>query len=682
MSSARLAADSFLASLGGAPAPVSGSMSDIRAQIAATAARLSQSAASAARPSAPREQPTTSRASGAPPPAWEWTGGGMGLGPLGSTGPAGRVEPPTRPLRPLDRLEHVDRQRDGFEQRTGFAPPHGYPPAGRAERGMHSQPVEPPRGMHAHSAEPPRGMQTHSAEPPRSMHSLSSADPSRGMRDLSSAGVSRAVPPPAPCAEPERSLPPLLAADSRRESRNKDQSREPPPSTQKPSKPRPSAEEVRRAEEAKRKRAEEEARAKRLRDKRLELVPPSRDGAQKRLTVESELIAPYYLANPLPEVPCDPKLLQHARDLDSLVRYRYDTPMESSFPYELTCEPDLGIEIDLVDPSLFLAPPGANLAQEDAELLAMAAPGGGGAVGSAAARVKSIRSEVTWLRKTPLMGNNLYESVGYGKHADRAIERKFVVTQKGAATDGAQTLAQVVESIDRSFDDAEGLSLSTLRHPSNPSLTPVAMLPVLPDEKCWDNDYVQMEFDFDPSLEAAGDPTPKYSPARVRKALMRGFSQAATGDTPQRSYVAYLLPQSGKDADGITSGEAQELEWVREYGHAIKNIAEGEGEELAEGAVFYFAEGSQQVVYNQMMRKMDVTRRRFRSIAARPSSIRLTRRALAEDEEEERQARRQRISANSTLLLTHQAHVSDGSMNPEGTTPDKGSDCNASDQDE
>eukprot|EP00967_Tisochrysis_lutea_P070071 scaffold92293_cov31-Tisochrysis_lutea.AAC.1 len=104
-----------------------------------------------------------------------------------------------------------------------------------------------------------------------------------------------------------------------------------------------------------------------------------------------------------------------------------------------------------------------------------------------------------------------------------------------------------------------------------------------------------MEFDFDPSLEAAGDPTPKYSPARVRKALMRGFSQAATGDTPQRSYVAYLLPQSGKDADGITSGEAQELEWVREYGHAIKNIAEGEGEELAEGAVFYFAEGSQQV---------------------------------------------------------------------------------------
>ena len=148
-------------------------------------------------------------------------------------------------------------------------------------------------------------------------------------------------------------------------------------------------------------------------------VPPARDYFERRAIA----------AHPCPS--------------PDVVSRRYDTPMESSFPYELTCEPDLGIEIDLVDPSLFLAPPGANLAQEDAELLAMAAPGGGGAVGSAAARVKSIRSEVTWLRKTPLMGNNLYESVGYGKHADRAIERKFVVTQKGAATDGAQTLAQV-----------------------------------------------------------------------------------------------------------------------------------------------------------------------------------------------------------------------------------------------
>jgi predicted Zn-dependent protease with MMP-like domain len=60
------------------------------------------------------------------------------------------------------------------------------------------------------------------------------------------------------------------------------------------------------------------------------------------------------------------------------------------------------------------------------------------------------------------------------------------------------------------------------------------------------------------------------------------------------------------------------------------------------------------VVYNQMFRRMDVTRRRLRSVGARPSSVRLTRRALAADEEEQRLARRQRITSAATLLLTNE----------------------------
>jgi hypothetical protein len=42
-------------------------------------------------------------------------------------------------------------------------------------------------------------------------------------------------------------------------------------------------------------------------------------------------------------------------------------------------------------------------------------------------------------------------------------------------------------------------------------------------------------------------------------------------------------------------GAELELEWVREYGHAIRNIGDGEGEARGEGAVFYFAEGTEQV---------------------------------------------------------------------------------------
>jgi hypothetical protein len=40
------------------------------------------------------------------------------------------------------------------------------------------------------------------------------------------------------------------------------------------------------------------------------------------------------------------------------------------------------------------------------------------------------------------MGNNLYESVGYGKQSHRSIERQFVVAQNGTAADGPLTMAQ------------------------------------------------------------------------------------------------------------------------------------------------------------------------------------------------------------------------------------------------
>ena len=45
----------------------------------------------------------------------------------------------------------------------------------------------------------------------------------------------------------------------------------------------------------------------------------------------------------------------------------------------------------------------------------------------------------------------------------------------------------------------------------------------------------------------------------------------------------------------------------------------------------------------------------FRTVAQRPSEVMLTRRLLDEDEEgyEERATRRQKISSESTLLLTH-----------------------------
>ena len=59
------------------------------------------------------------------------------------------------------------------------------------------------------------------------------------------------------------------------------------------------------------------------------------------------------------------------------------------------------------------------------------------------------------------------------------------------------------------------------------------------------------------------------------------------------------------------------------------------------------------VVYNEFSSKISATRKTFRPVHARPSSVTLARRALAEDEEEALGKRRQRLMLEGPRLLTH-----------------------------
>jgi len=147
----------------------------------------------------------------------------------------------------------------------------------------------------------------------------------------------------------------------------------------------------------------------------------------------------------------------------------------------------------------------------------------------------------------------------------------------------------------------------------------------------------------------------------VKRALVRGHATAEAAGEAKRSYVAYLLPKDGEGGEGgegggSSSGDpasqlgaAQELEWVREYEYKAKPKAEGE-------AYFFVVEPEAgEVLYNEITSEISLARKTFRTVAQRPSEVMLTRRLLDEDEEgyEERATRRQKISSESTLLLTH-----------------------------
>jgi len=387
--------------------------------------------------------------------------------------------------------------------------------------------------------------------------------------------------------------------------------------------------------------------------KRLDAIPEASDGTALRVHAEGELICPYWFSNPLPEVPVDPKLLVHHIDKEALIRYRYDSVMETAQRYELLAEPDLGIAIDLVDPSVYEAAPGATLAPEDQELLTSAATHERSAPSSMnkSAVTKQMRNKITWLRKTQLMGNNLYEATHKHpkEHVERDSYRKSKKESSALVTAGSgsdpfrRKIGEIVDVIEQSFADVEKLGCGQIKHPTNAALKAEAVLPVLPDFDCWENSYVQMQFDFDPGLEHAASDKSKLSRKRLAQGIVKGQSTPARDGQPAQRYVAYLLPKS-EPVEGAGAYAEGEMEWVREYAYTVSR---DDG-----NAPYFFVVRDGSVVYNEIEKQMNLSRKPFCEPRSRPSEVFLKRRELEPAEQEEHSARRQKLTSN-LLRLTH-----------------------------
>ena len=61
------------------------------------------------------------------------------------------------------------------------------------------------------------------------------------------------------------------------------------------------------------------------------------------------------------------------------------------------------------------------------------------------------------------------------KVAEGARRESRALAVSGDADERGRTLRQIVESIERSFDDAEALTQQSVRHPTDPSLTAVSV---------------------------------------------------------------------------------------------------------------------------------------------------------------------------------------------------------------
>ena len=236
-------------------------------------------------------------------------------------------------------------------------------------------------------------------------------------------------------------------------------------------------------------------------------------------------------------------------------------------------------------------------------------------------------------------------------HARQLRERQLA--EEGIGGAGRDPRAEQAAAIDASFAAVLGPPV----HATNPALTPVEVLPVLPDFDRWPDAYVHLQFDQDPLVEVpyvnAPDADAALRDAALRGAFMKSYAIGAEGAPPEK-IIVYFAPTeaearasaeaaaggAGPSSDAADGG-AREAEWVREYVYETRD----EGQLL----VFFF--GPQGASYVPIHKRVGLRRRAARTRdggaqdVARPSRVTLRRRKRTEEEEEVAAAAKRALTA-------------------------------------
>ncbi|KAL4439914.1 hypothetical protein ABPG75_002915 [Micractinium tetrahymenae] len=285
-----------------------------------------------------------------------------------------------------------------------------------------------------------------------------------------------------------------------------------------------------------------------------------------RLRRETAFLCNIRFKNDLPEIPCDPKLLLPPYSKEEIAAFKL-TELEKDLRKDLLFEPDLGIPIhpwnierysvpEVVPP---LHPDDAALVASDEELEPKRA------------RLRGDAAEVSWLLRTKYMT------------AEAGLRR-------GAAGAGAGAAARAAAAAGAAGEESEDPREARLRqigaqfaaakappvHVKDPSLVPVEVLPVFPDDLMEGRSCVLATFDNHPldDVEHLGKLPPEVRARATQAHQLKSFRPPKG-----QQFVALLVPQTlppqGDDelsARGGIPAKAlvRDYQWVREYTGAAR----------------------------------------------------------------------------------------------------------------
>ncbi|EUB64024.1 RNA polymerase II-associated factor 1 -like protein [Echinococcus granulosus] len=304
--------------------------------------------------------------------------------------------------------------------------------------------------------------------------------------------------------------------------------------------------------------------------------------------------------NNLPELPFDPKFLPYPFEPTRFVQYAA-TSLERNHKHELLCETDVGVDVDLIDPSAFKTDRTASLHPDDEKLLEDDDPN---AINDRRSR---HQRSVAWLRKTEYLSTEHYNKWNKSEKIETKLGHN--VKQRFAEEIVYRDRESQINAIEATFTAAKK---PIQRHYSKPGVHAVEVLPLLPDFKLWRYPCAQVIFDDDPARKGISAAEQREE---VNQAVIRGMVDE-TGD----HFVVYFLPteetkqQRRFDAENhvaFTEGASYEYEKAREYNWNVKNKTMTNYEE---NYFFVFRKDDKDcpagVYYNELETRVRLSKRR------------------------------------------------------------------------
>ncbi|CAA6659867.1 unnamed protein product [Spirodela intermedia] len=292
------------------------------------------------------------------------------------------------------------------------------------------------------------------------------------------------------------------------------------------------------------------------------------DRVDNRLKKPTTFLCKLKFRNELPDPTAQPKLLALNIDKDRYTRYNI-TSLEKMHKPKLYLEPDLGIPLDLLDMSVYNRPKGfIPLDPEDEELLRDTEVVTPIKQDGIKRKERPTDKGVSWLVKTQYISPLSMDAAKLSITEKQAKEMKQ--TREGRSIlEDLNDRDKQIEAIEESFRAAKLRPV----HQTNPRLEPVEVLPLLPDFDRYEDKFVTVSFDGDPTAdnELFKKLDKSTRDEHEAKAIMKSCMASGSDPGKPEKFLAYMVPAPDElSKDIYDMNEETTYSWVREYHWDVK----------------------------------------------------------------------------------------------------------------